>query len=61
MKILILIFWFGNSNRIEYDNITFYNLRIASEEKKVWLCCVVVAQQKDHLSKDNSEKVDYGA
>jgi hypothetical protein len=50
----------GNSNKIEYDNKTFYDLRIASEGKKYGYA-VEAAQQKGRLSKDNSEKVDYDA
>ncbi|MDR3195312.1 MAG: hypothetical protein LBT58_00720 [Endomicrobium sp.] len=43
---------------IEYDNKTFYDLRIASDGKKYGYA-VEAAQQKGRLSKDNEEKVDY--
>lgn len=49
-----------NLNKIEYDNKTFYDLRIASEGKKYGYA-VEAAQQKGRLSKDNSGKVDYDA
>ncbi|MDR2251734.1 MAG: hypothetical protein LBD98_02750 [Endomicrobium sp.] len=48
------------SNKIEYDNKTFYDLRIARVGEK-YDYVVEAAQQKGYLSKDNAQKIDYDA
>jgi hypothetical protein len=45
-----------DSNKIKYDNKTFYDLRIANEGKKYGYA-IEAAQQKGCLSKDNTEKL----
>ncbi|MDR1474319.1 MAG: hypothetical protein LBS38_01340 [Endomicrobium sp.] len=49
-----------DSNKIEYDNKTFYDIRMANNGKK-YEYAIEAAQQKGGLLKDNRQKVDYDA